>query len=205
MILTIGSTDGGMFGEQLPTKDVGDVDGDGLLEFQDSWVSAYTKYPPAGPALSPLPAAWRSFPWWAQGKRNSPISFIRWPAGYYSDASVQDSAYSEYLSNPNYPSAIEFSVTHHDWFDPLKVDVPFSAPQTPPAPRGYRILPLIYSAGPDGVNDIYSVSGSATPYFNGGGTPNTYLAGTPADTNNDGSIGAGDNITNQELDTRTGR
>ena len=46
MILTLGSTDAGLFGEQLPNDDIGDVDGDGLPEFQDAWSVALNSYAP---------------------------------------------------------------------------------------------------------------------------------------------------------------
>jgi prepilin-type N-terminal cleavage/methylation domain-containing protein len=139
MILTIGSSDSSLIGEQpIPLSDVGDVDGDGLPEFQDAW-----------------PVAQSSFS--TISRANSPINWIRWPAGFFP---------SDFLADPNSPSAFQFSMAFHDPLDPLKLDVPFATAQTPAAPRGYRLTPLIFSAGPDGEWGLIQNSSSADPYDN---------------------------------------
>lgn len=166
MILTTGSSDGGLFGEQLPTDDVGDVDGDGLPEFQDAW-----------------PVAQSSFI--ANGKANSPINFLRWAPGFS----------SEMQPDPTLPSAFEFSMTNHDYFDPLKLDLPNGATGSP---RGFQLAPLIYSAGPNGIWGIYSIGNMDDPY-----DATTQLAGSHDNSTPVGS--EDDNVTNHNLDTRTGK
>lgn len=162
MILTIGSTDSGMFGEQMPNQDVGDVDGDGLPEFQDAWPVMLNSFTPIGQA-------------------NSPINFLRWAPGFVSDLQP----------DPTFPNVTEFSVSRHDFFDPLKLDIP-SSNSSPP--RGFQLTPLIYSAGPDGVWDIDPGQPTTIDPYDATGP----LAGTAGPA-------ASDNLTNHELDTRTGR
>ena len=62
-----------------------------------------------------------------------PISFLRWPAGFRSELQTGD------------------PLNDHDPFDPLKVH---SAMYPAPDPDAYRLVPLIYSAGPDDIFDI---------------------------------------------------
>jgi hypothetical protein len=171
MILTIGSTDSGMFGEQTPNQDVGDVDGDGLPEFQDAWPVMLNSFTPIGQA-------------------NSPINFLRWAPGFVSDLQP----------DPTFPNVTEFSASHHDFFDPLKLDIPDGSS---PLPRGFQLTPLIYSAGPDGVWDI-NQNVDATP-------PTAPKIADPYGTDASGILpgtagpAASDNLSNHELDTRTGR
>lgn len=162
MILTIGSTDSGMFGEQTPNQDVGDVDGDGLPEFQDAWPVMLNSFTPIGQA-------------------NSPINFLRWAPGFVSDLQP----------DPRFPDMIEFSASHHDFFDPLKLDVP---KDNNSPPRGFQLTPLIYSAGPDGNWDIDQGQPLTTDPYDATG-PFAGLAGPDA----------ADNVSNHELDTRTGK
>lgn len=177
MILTLGSTDSGMFGEQLPNDDIGDVDGDGLPEFQDAWAVSTNSYQP-------------------KGKANSPIDFMRWAPGFVSDLQPNP--------NPPAPSNMsEFSFSHHDYFDPLKLDIPAAVSGQPMTPRGYQLTPLIYSAGPDGDWAITLVGGMSDPYDAAG-----YTAGQWAGTLNTLTSKQGadaDNITNHDLDTRAGK
>ncbi len=175
MILTTGSSDGGLFGEQLPTADVGDVDGDGLPEFQDAWPVASNSFTPKGQA-------------------NQPIRFIRWPAGFVS--SVQP--------DPTLPNTLEFSVSNHDFFDPLKLDVPGGANVTK---RGFQLTPLIYSAGPDGLAEIMARSGDIAPdpYDPHASDTPPGPSGDWFDANQNGKDESLDNLTNHDLDTRTGK
>lgn len=166
MILTIGSSDGGLFGEQLPTDDVGDVDGDGLPEFQDAWAVAQNSYTP-------------------KGRANSPIDFLRWAPGFVSTMQP----------DPTLPNAGEFSLANHDYFDPLKLDIP-NGPTG--SPRGFQLAPLIYSAGPNGIWGLVNVGNMSDPYDATGQLAGSHDPLTP--------IGAeDDNVTNHNLDTRTGR
>lgn len=64
-----------------------------------------------------------------------PISFLRWAPGFV----------SELQPLPRDP------IGDHDPFDPHKVDPP---PGDNGPPRGYRLLPLVYSSGPDELDEI---------------------------------------------------
>jgi len=172
MMLTFGSSDNLLAGEHpVPPGDIGDVDGDGLLEFQDAWPSQNLNYP-------------------TTARANNPISWIRWPAGYYP---------SDTLPDPNLPTPSQFSLGFHDYLDPLKLDIPLTAVQDPPAPRGYRLVPLIYSAGPDGLYEMFTTGTSSDPYDNGASTSTPGLAGSWQDSNLDGKDQSIDNITNQDI------
>jgi hypothetical protein len=79
----------------------------------------------------------------------NPIKFLRWAPGFLSDSDVQTG------------NALE----DHDPQDAMKVE-----------PNSYRLVPLIYSAGPDGVYDInfegnYFYGGSMNPYAENVGEP----------------------------------
>ena len=186
------------FGEpvSISTRHVGDADLDGMLEYQDGW--------------------------------GNPISFLRWAPGYVSDhqpaisqgadgawgvagtdddgngttddaleAGAPGSDDETILANPGPPAPIgRDAENNHDPFDPLKTDMPTAAP------RGWRTVPLIYSAGEDGAQDIWSVSDLLTeppiswidPYYQKAGDP---LPGEAFDTDGEG-FGDLDNITNQD-------
>lgn len=111
---------------QFHDSEVGDVDGDGLPEFVDAW--------------------------------GHPILFLRWaPAFIGSDIQPNVAAY-----NPSPPPDVvmveammaDAAVSDHDPFDPFKVDMDPDPSDTDYVPRGWRLVPLIYSAGPDGIYDI---------------------------------------------------
>jgi hypothetical protein len=111
-----------------------------------------------------------------------PIDFLRWPAAYESEVQPRD---------PNVAA---------DSFDPHHVD----------ARPTYRLIPLIYSAGPDGRYDIYrdDPSGATTVLYNTLDPPNDpYVpsplapwVGTPGDSDGNGEANYTDNITNHLLD-----
>ncbi len=109
-----------------------------------------------------------------------PIEFLRWPAGYESEVQPLDHNVS------------------YDAFDPHHVD-------TRPT---YRLIPLIYSAGPDGVYDIVTDSPTAIRYQMTDPTNDPYhswdsgasLVGMRYDIDGDG-LNDADNITNHLLDT----
>lgn len=65
-----------------------------------------------------------------------PIEFLRWPAGYESEIQPRDATVA------------------YDAFDPHHVDTRAT----------YRLIPLIYSAGPDGIYDIVTDSPTAIHY-----------------------------------------
>lgn len=72
-----------------------------------------------------------------------PIHYIRWPAGF-AEAGRSD------LMSAN-------AETDHDPFDAFRVQIP-PIPTPPGGNRGYRLVPLIYSAGADGITDLYEAN-----------------------------------------------
>jgi len=109
-----------------------------------------------------------------------PIDFIRWPADFVSDL-------QSVVPDPSNAGAmIGDPVNDHDPFDPLRV---YS--------EAYRLVPLIYSAGPDGeYNIVASGSGSSNPYDVNSGTKKR---GAPYDDSSSGHI---DNIHNHLIGAR---
>jgi hypothetical protein len=119
-----------------------------------------------------------------------PISFIRWPSGFKSD-----------LQNGQ-PGAItdisDIARSDHDPFDPIQTD------------NAYRLVPLIVSAGPDGLFDMATVKldynnintdrqNGWNPYYINGGR----RAGeTGYDQNNNQTEDWHDNIHNHLISTR---
>lgn len=110
-----------------------------------------------------------------------PIEFLRWPAGYASEVQPLD---------PNVAA---------DSFDPHHVDTRAT----------YRLIPLIYSAGPDRRYDILiDDPGGTTLFYNVTDPPNdpytpspgSSWIGTPGDWDMNGEINHTDNITNHLLD-----
>lgn len=170
--------------------EVGDADGDGLLEFQDAFAAPLQSYQTNSAA-------------------NNPIMWIRWPSGF---VNVNIGASSGPLKNSFHVSDFQddpvnmlaegtggsgkggqviadmatFSLDNHDYFDTLKLDIPGASGQ----PRGYELTPLIYSAGVDGefgivlsawndasyttaqqnalIDDPYAPDSSTTIHFAGG-------------------------------------
>jgi len=109
-------------------RDIGDTDEDGALEFLDGW--------------------------------GNPINYIRWPVGFV--------AYSDLMSGD--------ADSDHDPFDPFRRDMPTAiSPRVRDYPSSikdfmdeirdrnsqknpvsaYRLLPLVYSGGPDGDPDLF--------------------------------------------------
>jgi len=181
MIIMLATGDGEartLFSQQ----DIGDVDGDGAPEFLDGW--------------------------------KQPIEFLRWPAGFVSDLQPVDA-----MGNRN-PDA------DHDPFDPFRRDQrgatqPLYTVYPPPADffiktlrlrnnsqgiSAYRLLPLIYSAGPDGDLDIEVAPGNTTgldPYerLKDASGQVLELLGTQRDNDNDGDNSL-DNIHNHLMDNK---
>src|SRR6185437_2733004 len=115
-------------------KEVGDADGDGLPEFQDAFTGMDRNYVTNAPA-------------------NNPIMWNRWPAGFtnlnLADASgnFKESFHvSDYQEDPanlieeqtggsgqnlqvvsGAQAMLTFSADNHDYFDPLKLDMPVSS------------------------------------------------------------------------------
>ncbi|TWT38020.1 hypothetical protein KOR34_29880 [Posidoniimonas corsicana] len=138
--------------------DIGDTDGDGAPEFIDSW--------------------------------GNPIEFIRWAPGFDSDVQLSYAGLDRIASNPammateETPSptpeqAVQLAVSRdHDPFDLFRVDT-FAAGDVP---SGFRLLPLIYSAGPDQeyglIHPQVFVNVNSDPYVDtdgGAGAPYEYF------------------------------
>ncbi len=168
-IVATSTYQGGAALEAFRPQEIGDTDGDGMLEFIDAW--------------------------------GNPIRWLRWPAGFPSP-----------LNNPSQPDAM----------DPLRTDWRWS--DNGVAVKPWLLVPLIISAGPDGVFDIafdknpavvyatqtWSGSVSSPAYAQAGPYyfPDPYFGaygpsgglGTPFDEDGDGTTrGAADNITNHSL------
>jgi prepilin-type N-terminal cleavage/methylation domain-containing protein len=178
LITSVGATDQDLYGMTFSPTDWGDTDNDGMPEFIDAW--------------------------------GNPISFVRWPSGFVSDLQpvfsvAQGSPGYNQLppglppdpKNPNnvlthFPVEVDNRVSsvrylslfnfndNHDAFDPLEVDPnPLLLRKTIPE-RGYNLIPLIYSAGPNGsLYDILNGTG-----LDGYGIT-TGLANSSGGTNND--------------------
>jgi hypothetical protein len=110
----------------------------------------------------------------------NPIEFLRWAPGYLSEL------------QPNDP------VVAPDPFDPLNMDTRAT----------FRLVPLIFSSGPDGIYDIVTDDGT-TPINYPTTTPTNdpYLTlgggnqlGDSIDANGDGEINDVDNVNNHLLD-----
>ncbi|NLE39119.1 MAG: type II secretion system protein, partial [Pirellulaceae bacterium] len=126
MIVTIGDPESRSL---FQDNEVGDVDDDGLPEFLDAW--------------------------------GNPIKFLRWaPAFLGSDLQPNvgylDTSVSPPVAKMDDGSAMATAAaTDHDPFDPSKFDMDQTPdPTDNTKPRGWRLVPLIYSAGPDGIYDI---------------------------------------------------
>jgi prepilin-type N-terminal cleavage/methylation domain-containing protein len=161
--------------EQFSQNEIGDVDGDGFLEFIDGW-----------------------------GK---PISFLRWAPGFNG---------SEVQANINPWNSEEqrrlATTNDHDPFDPQRVDVEQindTGTSAPMIPTGWRLVPLIYSFGPDKEEGIYAASvytyhGNPYESISGGGmmvgigTPKITDVGPPIKY----STEYFDNITNHRIEQK---
>jgi hypothetical protein len=162
-------------------QDIGDTDEDGAPEFLDGW--------------------------------GNPIQFIRWPAGFVSDLQSVEPITGKRLANQD-----------HDPFDPFRRDqegVTKPIPSDFPNPvdtiiaeirnrnnndkiSAYRLVPLIYSQGPDDEADILVDTGAVTvldPYAYAYGDNDDLQIGTTSDFAENGE-GWHDNIHNHLMDSR---
>ncbi len=108
-----------------------------------------------------------------------PIEWMRWPVGFNSPLQV--------LSAPG----VGDSDADHDPFDHFRIDQ-----------NAFRITPLIYSPGPDGILDIAAVTNaqiSAYDPYATAGTSGAYLGTAPTNLGDDNSI---DNIHNHLQDNK---
>lgn len=150
---------------------VGDVDGDGMPEIQDSFV--------AGTFTPPQPGSPYTL-------HNNPISFIRWPAGFYSD--LQPGPQNGQTNN-------DYAAARHDIFDPLRLD-----------PRAFTLTPLVFSGGMDGSHGLLDWR---VVYTQGASVQNVFYLNDPYWTDSNGLLLGvpvdstyNDNLTNHQLSTR---
>jgi prepilin-type N-terminal cleavage/methylation domain-containing protein len=148
-----------------------------------------------------------------------PIFFLRWAPGFSSPLQPSDVNAKDALNNPK--SKVVF-VTSHDPFDPLKAYIPTVASDpfyNPGALATQQIhpplYPLIYSAGPDRIFDIFVNTKPDFQYSTTDPPNDPYTAppgglfGAPTDqdsdftpsgvTTGDGVDNSIDNITNHDL------
>lgn len=190
--------------------EVGDTDGDGMLEILDAWGN-------------PI-----EFLRWAPG-----FATLPGPDGFFGVAGVDDdgNGITDDILELGWPGSDDESeiqsrdpAVSPDPFDPLKVDPKWLAGSPPSAPlvlKPYALYPLIYSAGPDGKYDIASEDSSnaihyrsppsahssfspnlaSDPYLTYAISPsgNPVQLGLPTDPNASGDYGFLDNISNHLL------
>ena len=122
---------------QFRGNEIGDTDGDGFPEFLDGW--------------------------------GRPIYFLRWAPGF-NDSDLQRNVISmKQLDDGLTWTAAEVLTERqtaaqedHDPFDPRRVDMAVT-PSINDPPRGWRLFPLVYSAGADGEYGL-SIDDQAAPY-----------------------------------------
>jgi hypothetical protein len=198
---------------QFRTNEIGDTDNDGFPEILDGW--------------------------------GRPIFFLRWAPGF-NDSDIQPNVlsfarYTELLNlvtTPVVPNAWSYynsgdplppdpnasavtlrqaaSQTDHDPFDARYVDVSNDPTNAGDPPRGWRLVPLVYSAGPDGAYGLYSYPSDnpATTTVNEpwvwtwsehpltGNSVSAYAMGWGLPVQIDGSWAHFDNIHNHHLEMR---
>jgi prepilin-type N-terminal cleavage/methylation domain-containing protein len=118
-----------------------------------------------------------------------PISFIRWPAGFSSSKQNNVPAFNKMVSAGQTNAVVEAIAVDHDPFDVFRVDTYPNQGNT--GPRGFRLMPLIYSLGSDeasGLQEAPDYVAVADPYA----SPSGYLGESISDE----SV---DNITNHNL------
>ena len=202
----------------LHEGEIGDVDGDGMLEILDPWGNPieFLRWAPGYMASPGLDGQWgvagtdddgngTTDDFWEAWDRTSiPGQWI--PGGYGDDRAMITPM--ELAPDPNDATKAQWA----DQFNPLRIDASKLNPGIGDYPRNFALYPLIFSAGPDGKYEInvlgnLNYSGLTPPnhpyYVPEPPATNPWLpAGTPMDTDNDGELGFIDNITNHGIETR---
>lgn len=189
-------------------SEIGDNDGDGMLEILDGWGN-------------PI-----EFLRWAPGFATLPGTDGGWGvAGVDDDGNGIDDDLGE-IGWPGSDDASEIQsrdvAIAPDPFDPLRVDPKWldSKPSSPLSLKPFALYPLIYSAGPDGEYEITSDDTTIIHYRTPPAAHGNYAAnvpsdpyltyeisagslpaqlGRPADANADGEFGFLDNISNHMM------
>lgn len=199
MIVTMG--DEGDFSsiDHFREKDIGDADGDSLPEFHDGWGRPILFIRWAPGVISDLQRAIAQGPDGAWGVKNvdddgangqDDIGEAGWPGS--------DDTRLVSPVDPNITPTARDQENNHDPFDPLRVDMPSPSNSSR---RVFRLFPFIYSAGPDGVEDIVPPAITRTsindPYLS---LASGVFAGAPYDFDvpQDG-LNSYDNITNHQV------
>ncbi len=143
LIVMLSTADGEartLFSEQ----DIGDIDGDGALEFHDGW--------------------------------GRPISYIRWPAGFAvagqsslipADADTDHDSFDLFRRDQPQPVATQIPTNlYPSRMQPLMVAMRNRHGLTDPI-SAFRLVPLIYSSGPDGDSDLVTFTDAiiSDPYL----------------------------------------
>ncbi|HEX4124258.1 MAG TPA: type II secretion system protein [Tepidisphaeraceae bacterium] len=140
------------------TNEIGDADNDNVPEFLDAWGNpiAFLRWAPGFSSdmqptfsISPTGPAASLYP---KGLPPDPIT----PGNFLSHYPVSASPYialnagSGSTSGSSANAVTQYAIAnYHDGFDPLEID---PGPGKFPVPeRGYNLVPLIVSAGPDGL------------------------------------------------------
>ncbi|HEY5311885.1 MAG TPA: hypothetical protein VIK18_05175, partial [Pirellulales bacterium] len=155
MIITVSAQDTDMAGNAFNPNEIGDTDNDGVPEFLDAWGNSieFLRWAPGfssdmQPAfsISPKdPAAGTYYPKNLPPDPNNPGNFLsHFPVSYNPYTPLNTGASS---SSGSMATQYAF-VNYHDAFDPLELDP--GQGKFPVPERGYNMIPLIVSAGPDG-------------------------------------------------------
>jgi hypothetical protein len=170
---------------QFRTAEIGDTNGNGLPEFLDGW--------------------------------GHPIRFLRWAPGF-NDSDLQSNVITDadlastsvgnesnvWTSNSVKTARQTAADVDHDPFDPRRVSMGKPS-DNPFIPRGWRLVPLIYSAGPDGeygIGAFPSGAGSDVWWSNSGSSDDHYAFGfgIPNRTSSSPSWRHFDNIHNHRIE-----
>lgn len=148
--------------DQFYENEIGDADDDGLFEFHDGW--------------------------------GNPILFIRWAPGltesaFQAQTFFDPDADGVYVRDADVAEAE--ALADHDPFDSRNLHGPAYIAGLVTQGYAYRLVPYIYSAGPDGIYDInfegdYSFTDLGDPYVHGtSASPVPNEAGIPVDSRNE--------------------